>query len=63
MGLSAPATASSLVRAMSRLFSQMAPLTCRNFSFIDMDARTCMKDMPDSSLVKSASPSIPEKRP
>jgi hypothetical protein len=56
-GLSAPAIASSLVRAISRRFSQMAPLTCLSFSFMDMDALTCMKDMPDSSLVRSASPS------
>jgi hypothetical protein len=35
----------------------MAPLTCLSFSFIDMDALTCMKDMPDSNLVRSASPS------
>ncbi len=62
-GLSAPAITSSLVRAMSRLFSQMAPLTCLSFSFINMDARTCIKDMPDFSLVRSASPSLPEKRP
>ncbi len=62
-GLSAPAMASSLVRAMSRRFSQMAPLTCLSFSFIDIDALTCMTDMPDSSLVRSVSPSLPEKRP
>ncbi len=62
-GLSAPAIASSLVRAISRRFSQMAPLTCLSFSFIDLDALTCMKDMPDSSLVRSVSPSLPEKRP
>ncbi len=62
-GLSAPAMASNLVRAMSLLFSQMAPLTCLNFSFIDMEALTCMKDMPDSNRVRSASPSFPLKRP
>jgi hypothetical protein len=61
-GLSAPAMASSLVQAMSRRFSQMAPLTCLSFSY-DIDALTCMKDMPDSSLVRSVSPSLPEKRP
>jgi hypothetical protein len=61
--LSAPAIASSLVRAISRRFSQMASLTCLSFSFIDMDALTCIKDMPDSSLVRSVSPSLPEKRP
>jgi hypothetical protein len=55
--LSAPATASSLVRAMSHLFLQMGPLTCLSFSFIDIDARTCMNDIPDSNLVRSASPS------
>jgi hypothetical protein len=49
--------------AMSRLFLQIAPLTCLSFSFIDIDARTCMKDMPDSSLVRSASLSFFEKQP
>ncbi len=43
-GLSAPAIASSLVWAMSRLFSQIAPLTCLSFSFIKMEALTCMKE-------------------
>jgi hypothetical protein len=55
--------ASNLVRAMSLLFSQMAPLTCLSFSFINMEALTCMKDIPDSSLVRSASPSFPLNRP